>query len=69
MSNKSGGSGCGWVLGLGALALALRSIGASAAVAVSKMGGTTDPDASAMALYLLIGAVVCYLLARGQQRR
>ena len=73
MSKRHGGIGggtlLGWGLGLLAAWAAIRSIGYSAAVGVSVLTGQGDlPGETNAAGLLLAVCVVCYLLARTQER-
>ena len=72
MSNKSGGgSGCGWVLGIGALAAAAYSLWISCAVGV---GSVTDgavglpAESHDLAGVLVIVALIALGMARREER-
>ena len=67
MSNKSGGSGCGWFLGLLAMLAAVLSLGESGRIAGELLKTGLDGSCTETgdgALFFLVIAVVCLLLAK-----
>ena len=71
MSNRSGGSGCGWMLGLIALAAALGSLYVSGAVGLGEVtsGAVGMPaESHDMAGVLLIVALIALGIAKTQGR-
>jgi len=69
--NSSGGSGCGWFIGLVAMAAALGSLYISGGVSVGKLTGGSaglPSDSHGLAGLLIIVALVGYGFARGQEQ-
>ena len=67
---NSGGSGCGWFIGLVAMGAAIGSLYVSGSVSVGKLTGGAigmPADSHGVAGLLIVVALVGYGLARGQE--
>lgn len=72
MSNRTGGTGCGWFLGIVAVIAAVWSLGISGGVALDSMASGADlgalTDTSDVAGLLFIVALIALGMAKRERR-